>query len=180
MTAPSPVGTSRVTSTGPAGPDWPAKYHPVQGLPEALGALPRPWVFTNGVFDLLHRGHVQGLQAARALGASLIVGVNSDASARGLGKGPGRPVHTAVDRVWVLAALEAVSAVTVFEEPTPLAILGRLRPEFYVKGGDYDVARLPEAALVAQWGGRALAVPFVAGHSSTGILRRLGTVLQHG
>lgn len=180
MTAPCPAGTPAVMSTGPAGPDWPAKYHPVDRLPDALAALPRPWVFTNGVFDLLHRGHVQGLQAARALGASLIVGVNSDASARSLGKGPGRPVHTAADRIWVLAALEAVSAVTVFEEATPLALLARLRPEFYVKGGDYDVARLPEAALVAQWGGRALAMPFVAGHSSTGILRRLGIEPQRG
>jgi rfaE bifunctional protein nucleotidyltransferase chain/domain len=180
MTAPSPVGTPLVTSTGPAGQDWPAKYHPAQSLPEGLAGLPRPWVFTNGVFDLLHRGHVQGLQAARALGASLIVGVNSDASAQSLGKGPGRPVHTAADRVWVLAALEAVSAVTVFEETTPLAILACLRPEFYVKGGDYDVARLPEAALVAQWGGYALAVPFMPGHSSTDILRRLSTAPQRG
>lgn len=153
--------------------DWPAKYRTAATLPMALAGLPRPWVFTNGVFDLLHRGHVQYLQAARAQGASLIVALNSDVSARGLDKGPGRPVQAEQDRVWVVAALEAVSVVTLFDEPTPQALLQRLRPDLYVKGGDYDMSRLAESALVASWGGRALAMPFVAGHSSSGIVARL-------
>ncbi len=133
----------------------------------ALARLPRPLVFTNGVFDILHRGHVSYLAAARALGACLLVGLNSDASARGLGKGPERPLNNQFDRACVLAALAAVDAVVLFDEATPLALLARCRPDLYVKGGDYDVASLAEAALVQSWGGRAQALPFVAGHSTT-------------
>lgn len=153
--------------------DWPAKYRAAASLPAALAGLPRPWVFTNGVFDLLHRGHVQCLAGARAQGETLIVALNSDASARRLGKGPGRPVQTERDRVWVLAALESVSLVTLFDEPTPTALLARVRPDVYVKGGDYDVGQLEEAALVSSWGGRAMTMPFVAGHSSSHLVERM-------
>lgn len=139
----------------------------------ALARLPRPMVFTNGVFDILHRGHVSYLAAARALGASLVVGLNSDASARGLGKGPDRPLNTELDRACVLGALEAVDAVILFDEATPLALLAQCRPEVYVKGGDYVIEDLAETPLVRSWGGRALALPFVQGYSTTALVRRI-------
>lgn len=130
-------------------------------------------VFTNGVFDVLHRGHVAYLAAARALGDRLIVGVNSDASARRLGKGPDRPLNREQDRAFLLAALESVDAVVLFEEDTPLAVLARLQPGLYVKGGDYDMAALAETPLVRSWGGRSLALPFVDGYSTTALVRRI-------
>src|SRR5262245_32208419 len=111
----------------------------------------RPLVFTNGVFDVLHRGHVTYLAQARALGAALLVAVNSDASARGLGKGPGRPLNHEVDRACVIAALQAVDYVMLFDEPTPCALIERVRPDIYVKGGDYDIESLAETALVRSW-----------------------------
>jgi D-glycero-beta-D-manno-heptose 1-phosphate adenylyltransferase len=138
-----------------------------------LQRLPRPMVFTNGVFDILHRGHVSYLTAARALGASLVVGLNSDASARGLGKGPERPLNSELDRACVLAALQAVDAVLLFNESTPLALLARCRPDVYAKGGDYDIEALPETPLVRSWGGRALALPFVDGFSTTTLVQRI-------
>ena len=140
----------------------------------ALARLPRPMVFTNGVFDILHRGHVSCLVAARALGASLVVGLNSDASARGLGKGADRPLNRELDRACVLGALQAVDAVLLFDEATPLALLAVCRPDLYVKGGDYDIETLPETALVRGWGGRALALPFVQGYSTTALVQRIG------
>jgi D-glycero-beta-D-manno-heptose 1-phosphate adenylyltransferase len=140
-----------------------------------LASLPRPLVFTNGVFDVLHRGHVAYLQAARELGASLIVAVNSDASARGLGKGPDRPLNRDVDRALVLAGLASVDAVLFFDEPTPCALLARVRPELYVKGGDYDMERLEETRLVRSWGGDARAIPFVDGYSTTALVNRIRT-----
>jgi len=141
-------------------------------LAETALRLPRPLVFTNGVFDLLHRGHVQCLQAARELGASLVVGINSDASARALGKGPGRPLNTEADRAAVLAALESVDLVTVFEEPTPLSMLASLRPDIYAKGGDYHGRLLPEIGLVRQWGGRTVILDYTPGLSTTAIIAR--------
>ena len=138
-----------------------------------IAALPRPMVFTNGVFDILHRGHVACLVAARALGASLVVGLNSDASARGLGKGPDRPMNRELDRAVVLGALACVDAVILFDEATPLALLAHCRPELYVKGGDYDIANLAETPLVQSWGGRALALPFIAGYSTTQLVRHI-------
>ncbi len=138
-----------------------------------IAALPRPIVFTNGVFDILHRGHVSYLAAARALGASLVVALNSDVSARGLGKGPDRPLNREFDRACVLGALESVSAVVLFDEPTPLAVLARVKPEIYVKGGDYDMERIPETPLVRSWGGRALALPFVEGYSTTKLVQAI-------
>lgn len=133
----------------------------------------RPLVFTNGVFDVLHRGHVTYLAAARELGAALMVGVNSDVSARGLGKGPDRPLNGAIDRMLVLAALESVSYVVLFDESTPCALIERCKPDIYVKGGDYDMETLQETVLVRSWGGRSLAIPFVDGYSTTSLVRRI-------
>ena len=142
-------------------------------LDARLATLPRSLVFTNGVFDILHRGHVVYLAAARALGGSLVLGLNSDASVRLLGKGPERPLNPQGDRAAVLAALESVSLVTLFEERMPLALIARVRPDLYVKGGDYDMAALAETALVQTWGGRAVAIPFVEGRSTTGLVQRI-------
>jgi rfaE bifunctional protein nucleotidyltransferase chain/domain len=133
----------------------------------------RPLVFTNGVFDVLHRGHVTYLAAARELAAALVVAVNSDQSARGLGKGPDRPLNGAMDRMLVMAALASVSYVVLFEEPTPCELIERCKPDVYVKGGDYDMEALRETALVRSWGGRSLAIPFVEGYSTTAVVRRI-------
>lgn len=139
----------------------------------ALAALPQPVVFTNGVFDVLHRGHVSYLAQARALGATLVVALNTDASARRLGKGPDRPLNAEVDRAVVVAALESVSLVTFFDEDTPVELLAQLKPQVYVKGGDYDMRKLAETALVESWGGRSLAIPFVEGYSTTALVQRI-------
>jgi len=144
-----------------------------QDLAAALAALPRPLVFTNGVFDLLHRGHVAYLHAARQLGASLIVALNTDASARGLGKGPERPINRAEDRALVLAGLASVDLLTFFDEATPVDLLARVRPEIYVKGGDYDMSSLAETRLMHSWGGQALALPYADGYSTTRMLQRI-------
>jgi rfaE bifunctional protein nucleotidyltransferase chain/domain len=135
-------------------------------------SLPRPLVFTNGVFDLLHAGHVVCLEQARQHGGSLVVGINSDASARRLGKGRDRPLNRAADRARVVGALAAVSAVVVFEEDKPLALICALRPEVYVKGGDYSADKLAEAALMAEWGGRTVIVPRHGGLSTSHIIQR--------
>ena len=126
-------------------------------------------VATGGCFDLLHPGHVETLQAARSLGDCLIVCLNSDASVRGL-KGPGRPVVGQDDRAAVLLALGCVDAVAIFDEPTPVAILERLRPDLWVKGGDYAARELPEAEVLATWNGRAVVVPLVEGRSTTRLI----------
>lgn len=133
----------------------------------------RRLVFTNGVFDVLHVGHVRCLEEARRFGEMLIVGVNSDESARGLGKGPGRPVNTAADRAEVVAALRAVDAVVIFDEPDPRALIAALRPEVHVKGGDYAPDDLTEAELVRSYGGEIRIVPLIPGVSTTETLRRL-------
>ncbi|WP_297911521.1 D-glycero-beta-D-manno-heptose 1-phosphate adenylyltransferase [Thiomonas sp.] len=150
-----------------------AKICPRARAPAVIARLPRPVVFTNGVFDILHRGHVSYLANARALGGSLVVGLNADASARMLGKGPERPLNPEDDRAAVLAALQSVDLVVLFEEATPLALLGELRPDVYVKGGDYDIESLAETALVRTWGGRAQALPFVEGRSTTSLVQRI-------
>ena len=142
-------------------------------LPERLRKAAPPLVFTNGVFDLLHRGHVEYLEAARALGATLLVALNSDASARSLGKGADRTLVPETDRAAVIAALEAVSLVTLFDERTPVALLREVRPDLYVKGGDYDMEALEETRLVRGWGGAAQAIPFRAGHSTTSLVQRI-------
>ena len=134
---------------------------------------PRPLVFTNGVFDVLHRGHVWYLATARELGAALLVAVNSNSSARQLGKGPDRPLNQEADRLLVVAALESVSFVTTFDEPTPCELLQRCRPDIYVKGGDYDMETLEETRLVRSWGGRSVAIPFVPGYSTSALVQRI-------
>jgi rfaE bifunctional protein nucleotidyltransferase chain/domain len=133
----------------------------------------RPLVFTNGVFDVLHRGHVVYLARARDLGATLLVGVNTDVSARKLGKGPDRPLNDEADRALVLAGLAGVSFVTWFDENTPCELIARCRPDVYVKGGDYDVETLEETRLVRSWGGRAVAIDFVSGYSTSSLLQRI-------
>ncbi|MEO8278578.1 MAG: D-glycero-beta-D-manno-heptose 1-phosphate adenylyltransferase [Ideonella sp.] len=144
-------------------------------LAERVAALPKPVVFTNGVFDILHRGHVTYLAQARALGASLLIGLNSDASARGLGKGPDRPLNAESDRACVLAALASVSLVTLFDESTPIELLKLVRPGLYVKGGDYDIERLEETRWVRSWGGDARALSFVDGYSTSSLVARIRT-----
>ncbi len=140
---------------------------------QALRNLPQPVVFTNGVFDVLHRGHVSYLAQARALGGSLVVALNTDASARRLNKGPERPLNNEADRAAVVAALESVSLATWFDEDTPVQLLAELRPQVYVKGGDYDMATLAETRLVQGWGGQALAIPFVAGYSTSALVGKI-------
>ena len=142
-------------------------------LAARIAGLPRPLVFTNGVFDILHRGHVSYLAQARALGASLVLGLNSDSSARMLGKGPDRPLNSEADRAAVLAALESVSLVTLFDESTPVELIKQARPDIYVKGGDYDMETLEETRVVRSWGGRSLALPFVEGYSTTALVKRI-------
>ncbi len=156
-------------------PDFFQKLIPRAELAPVVARLRREGrlVFTNGVFDVLHRGHVTYLARARALGAHLVVGLNTDASARRLGKGPDRPLNTEQDRAVVMAALASVSVVTWFDEDTPESLIAQIRPDLIVKGGDYDMARLPETALVHSWGGEALAIPFVDGYSTTALVKRI-------
>ena len=156
-------------------PDFPASLaRKVVSATDVRGReWPRPLVFTNGVFDVLHRGHVLYLAAARELGAALLVAVNSDSSAKQLGKGPDRPLNRDIDRLLVVAALESVSFVTTFEESTPCELLQRCRPDVYVKGGDYDMETLEENRLVRSWGGRSVAIPFVDGYSTSALVRRI-------
>ena len=138
-----------------------------------LATLPRPWVFTNGVFDVLHRGHVMYLAQAREMGASLIVALNTDASVRRLGKGDDRPLNNDLDRAIVIGGQQAVDMVTWFGEDTPLEIIREIRPDILVKGGDYDMDKLPETQLMKSWGGTALALPFLQGYSTTGLVRKI-------
>jgi rfaE bifunctional protein nucleotidyltransferase chain/domain len=132
-----------------------------------------PVVFTNGVFDVLHRGHASYLAQARSLGGSLVVALNSDASARRLGKGPDRPLNNELDRAALMAALASVSLVTWFDEDTPLELITELRPDLLVKGGDYDMGKLAETKVVEAYGGRAQAIPFVDGYSTTALVKKI-------
>jgi rfaE bifunctional protein nucleotidyltransferase chain/domain len=138
-----------------------------------LANLPKPWVFTNGVFDVLHRGHVVYLEQARELGGSLVVALNTDASVRRLGKGDDRPLNREMDRAMVMASQQSVDLVTWFDEDTPVQLIAEIRPDILVKGGDYNMATLPETALVESWGGHALALPFVQGYSTTALLKKI-------
>ena len=140
---------------------------------ERSKTLKTPVVFTNGVFDVIHRGHVIYLAQARALGGSLVVALNTDASAKRLGKGPNRPLNNEADRAVVIAALESVSLVTWFDEDTPLELIAQLQPDLLVKGGDYDMQKLAETKIVEAYGGRALAIPFVDGYSTTALVNRI-------
>jgi rfaE bifunctional protein nucleotidyltransferase chain/domain len=132
-----------------------------------------PVVFTNGVFDVLHRGHASYLAQARSLGGSLVVALNSDVSAKRLGKGPDRPLNNERDRAALMAALESVSLVTWFDEDTPLELITELRPDVLVKGGDYDMGKLAETQVVEAYGGRAQAIPFVDGYSTTALVKKI-------
>jgi rfaE bifunctional protein nucleotidyltransferase chain/domain len=132
-----------------------------------------PVVFTNGVFDVLHRGHATYLAQARSLGGSLVVALNSDASAKRLGKGPDRPLNHENDRAALMAALASVSLVTWFDEDTPLELITALRPDILVKGGDYDMSQLPETQVVLAYGGQAQAIPFVEGYSTTALVQKI-------
>ena len=154
----------------------PASLAKIAARDDALArfaALPRPRVFTNGVFDILHRGHVTYLEQARALGASLTVAVNSDASVRRLGKGDDRPMNVLDDRMAVLAALACVDLVVAFDDDTPRALIVACMPEILVKGGDYTAATTAGAAEVVAAGGRFVAVPFTHDRSTTALIAKV-------
>jgi rfaE bifunctional protein nucleotidyltransferase chain/domain len=154
-------------------PAFEAKIHAPQELSRWIGELARPLVFTNGVFDILHRGHITYLERARALGAALLVALNSDASARRLGKGEGRPINRLEDRAALLAALVMVDAVTWFDEDTPQTLIGVARPEVLVKGGDWPVERIAGASDVLARGGRVVSIPFEHQRSTTSLVERI-------
>ena len=157
-------------------PVFEAKIIPPEQLARRAAALPRPLVFTNGCFDLVHRGHVTLLAQARALGAALIVALNSDASVRRLGKGDDRPVNPLADRLAVVAALESTTLLTWFDEDTPLQRILDCRPDVIVKGGDWPVDKIVGSAEVRSWGGRVCSLPFQHQVSTTALLAR---VRQH-
>lgn len=148
-------------------------HDPAHELPARLEVLARPFVFTNGCFDLLHRGHVAYLEEAAQLGRSLIVGVNSDASVRRLGKGEGRPVNSLEDRMAVLAALGCVTLVVPFEEDTPLKLIQQVRPDHLVKGGDWPPEKIVGADFVRSYGGYVHAIPFRFQRSTSELIRRI-------
>lgn len=142
-------------------------------LQRRVAALPHPVVLTNGVFDILHRGHVTYLAQARAQGASLVVAVNTDASVKRLGKGSDRPINICVDRMAVLAALEAVSLVVEFDEDTALEVVQEVRPEVYVKGGDYQMNTIPEGQAVLMYGGKVMVIAFEHDRSTSKLLSKV-------
>jgi D-glycero-beta-D-manno-heptose 1-phosphate adenylyltransferase len=154
-------------------PSFESKICPLDQLAAQIAKLPRPLVFTNGVFDILHRGHASYLAQARALGASLVVGVNSDASVKMLGKGDDRPINSEADRQALLAALESVDMTILFAEQTPVNLIDKVHPDIYVKGGDYEIDTLAETTLVKSWGGKAVAIPFIYERSTTSLLGKI-------
>jgi len=154
-------------------PRYAAKIATAANAPARIARLPRPLVFTNGVFDVLHRGHVAYLEQARAEGASLVVAVNSDASVHRLGKGDDRPLNALDDRMAVLAALAAVDLVVPFDADTPRDLIVACRPDVLVKGGDYSAATTAGAAETVAAGGRFVAIPFEFDRSTTALLRRI-------
>ncbi|HET7730813.1 MAG TPA: adenylyltransferase/cytidyltransferase family protein [Usitatibacter sp.] len=158
-----------------AAPAFEAKICEPASFAKRSATLQRPLVFTNGVFDILHRGHVTYLAEARALGASLVVALNSDASVRRLGKGDDRPINALPDRLAVIAALESVALVTWFDEDTPLARILQCRPDHLVKGGDWSPERIVGAAEVKGWGGQVHSIPFQHERSTTQLLSKIRT-----
>lgn len=154
-------------------PLFESKVCPPDQLVERIVALPRPLVFTNGCFDILHRGHVTYLAQARALGASLIVGVNTDASVKRLGKGDERPINNQNDRMMVLAALECISIVTWFDEDTPLNLILTCKPDILVKGGDWAKADIVGASEAQGWGVSVYSIPFLHERSTTSTLAKI-------
>jgi rfaE bifunctional protein nucleotidyltransferase chain/domain len=157
-------------------PSFEAKRCDPPHLAERIALLSRPLVFTNGCFDILHRGHVTYLAQARALGASLIVALNTDASVKRLGKGDDRPLNSLDDRMAVMAALDCVSLVTWFDEDTPLARILDVRPDVLVKGGDWPVDQVVGAAEVLGWGGEVHSIPFLHQRSTTALLEKIRTL----
>lgn len=154
-------------------PDFEAKICSPMELVQRVLLLPRPLVFTNGVFDILHRGHVTYLAQARALGASMILALNSDASVKRLNKGDDRPINTLQDRMAVAAALSMVDVVTFFEDDTPLNLILACKPAVLVKGGDWPVGRIVGASEVQSWGGKVYSLPFLHERSTTAILKKI-------
>ena len=154
-------------------PSFENKIVNASDLASRRAELPGPVVMTNGVFDILHRGHVTYLAQARALGGSLIVAVNSDSSVKMLGKGDDRPINKQEDRAAVLAALQSVDLVVIFNDKVPLAVIEAARPDIYVKGGDYRVEDLPEAKLVATWGAKTITIAFEHERSTTALLDKV-------
>jgi rfaE bifunctional protein nucleotidyltransferase chain/domain len=154
-------------------PAFEAKICAPVDVPARLASVARPLVFTNGCFDILHRGHATYLAQARALGASLLVAVNTDASVKRQGKGDDRPINTLEDRMAVLAALECVTLVTWFDEDTPLSRILESRPDMLVKGGDWPVDRIVGAKEVVGWGGTVHSIPFIHQRSTTALLEKI-------
>ena len=154
-------------------PVFERKLHDPARVATIARALPRPLVFTNGVFDVLHRGHATYLAQARAQGASLIVALNTDDSTRRLGKGAGRPVNALADRAALVAALEAVDMVTWFDSDTPLELIRLAKPDILVKGGDWKAGDIVGANDVRGWGGSVLSIPFVHQKSTTALLEKI-------
>jgi rfaE bifunctional protein nucleotidyltransferase chain/domain len=154
-------------------PEFEKKICARSELKQRVAALPKPVVLTNGVFDILHRGHVTYLAQARALGSSLVVAANTDASVKRLGKGDERPLNAGPDRMAVLAALESVSLVVEFDEDTALEVVREARPEIYAKGGDYDMSAIPEGKEVLAYGGQAVAIDFQHDRSTTKLLTKV-------
>lgn len=154
-------------------PAFEGKLCRVEELATQVALLPRPLVFTNGCFDVLHRGHVTYLAQARALGTSLVVGVNSDASVKRLGKEGDRPINPLQDRMVVLAALESVSLVVPFDEDTPLSLINLCHPDVLVKGGDWQIENIVGALEVKNWGGSVHSIPFLHERSTTALLKKI-------
>jgi rfaE bifunctional protein nucleotidyltransferase chain/domain len=154
-------------------PNFESKICSRAELKARAAELPKPLVLTNGVFDILHRGHVTYLAQARAHGASLVVAVNTDGSVKRLGKGDDRPINSCEDRMAILAALESVSLVVSFDEDTALEVALEAQPDIYVKGGDYDMTTIPEGKAVLAYGGRAVAIDFRHDRSTTKLLSKV-------
>jgi len=154
-------------------PDFERKLCTTNELAERVAGLPRPLVFTNGCFDVLHRGHVTYLAQAASLGASLIVGVNSDDSVKRQGKGDDRPINAEQDRMMVLAALESVSLVVKFDEETPLNLILACKPDVLVKGGDWKPENIVGSKEVQGWGGKVHSIPFLHERSTTALLKKI-------
>ena len=156
-----------------AAPDFESKICPPDQLAARATAIARPLVFTNGCFDILHRGHVTYLAQAAALGTSMVVALNTDASVKRLGKGDDRPVNALEDRLAVMASLACISLVTWFDEDTPLQRILECRPEVLVKGGDWPVEKIVGHREVAGWGGLTLSIPFIHQTSTTALLDKI-------
>ena len=157
-------------------PSFEDKICPPENLAERLRELPRPLVFTNGVFDILHRGHVTYLAQARALGASLVLALNTDASVRRLGKGDDRPINALADRAAVAASLGCIDLVTWFDADTPYDLIMTCHPDVLVKGGDWKIENIVGSREVLAWGGQAHSIPFEHERSTTAMLAKIRQV----